>query len=161
MSLEEIEAMDGGEGYAIAQANADADAQANAAPPTNEILEKGQVFSGSVFRPVEPGSPGPAPDFGGRGTRPSTSSGRTVGGGEILEKDQVFSGLGSPGRDAFSEKGQVFSGPMPRPAQAPCAFAEKDQFLPGSQLLSQAGPPWAGGPAWARRHTAPDALVVA
>jgi phage terminase small subunit len=128
MSLEEIEAMDGGESHANAQARAET--------PADEILEKGQVFSGSG-QEAEPA-----------GTR-------------ISEKAQVFSGLGSPGRDAFSEKGQVFSGPMPRPAQAPCAFAEKDQFLPGSQLLSQAGPPWAGGPAWARRHTAPDALVVA
>jgi phage terminase small subunit len=138
MSLEEIEAMDGGGGHA----NADAGAES----PVEKISEKDQVFSGSAFHAVEPGAVGPVLDFGERGARPSTGSGRTGGGGEILEKAQVFSGLGSPGRDAFSENGQVFSG-WTRGADADgLRNSEKDQVFSGWPLMQQrAGRAAAGG----------------
>ena len=141
MSLEEIEAMDGG--------GVDGDAEASA----DEIPGKDQVFSGSAFRQVEQGSPGSALDFSERGTRPSTSSGRTVGGYEIPKKDQVFSGSAfrpvEPGSPRpvldFSERGTRPSTSSGRTVGG-YEIPEKDQVFSGWPPLQQrAGRAAAGG----------------
>jgi len=96
MSLEEIEAMDGGGDYANAHANAHANAQARAETAADEIPGKGQVLSGSA----------PGAEMQGR---------------EFAEKSQVLSGSTAKPPRAISRIHQVLSGsPWPaKPAQLP------------------------------------------
>ena len=100
MSLEEIEAMDGG--------GVDADA----ASPADEILEKSQVLSGSRQKAEPAGIRIPEKDqvFSGLG-----NPGR-AGAGAFTEKDQVFSGSGqSKDRELGKMPGAMLTA---RPAEA-------------------------------------------